>query len=73
MTAIILAALALVVAVVALIISLKRQKVVKETTKVVEQAPVDNPFHYDVQAGTYTLDGNLYVKGSISCLINKSE
>jgi hypothetical protein len=49
------------------VISLKKQtvKVTKETTKIVEHAPVDNPFYYNEKQNTYQLDGNLKVTGAV--------
>lgn len=77
MATLILSITALVVAVVALIIALSRQtmKVVKETTKEIVKeehfAPVDNPFYYDGQEEMYMLDGDLHVRGTLSCLNRK--
>lgn len=60
---------------VAIVISLKKQtvKVTKETTKIVEHAPVDNPFYYNEKQKTYQLDGNLKVTGAVSCMEMKKE
>ena len=70
MVAIILSAIALVVGFIALAIALKKQtmKVLKETKTIIEHVPVDHPFIYDAQRGIYTLDGNLKVNGTLSCL-----
>lgn len=67
--AIILAALAVVLSIIAIV---KSGKVVetKVTTKI-EHAPVKHPFIYDEQKKAYTLDGNFYATGSITC--NKKE
>jgi hypothetical protein len=47
--------------------------VTKETTKIVEHAPVDNPFYYNEKQKTYQLDGNLKVTGAVSCMEMKKE
>jgi len=63
--------------IIALIIALARQtmKVVKGTTKEIVKeehfAPVDNPFYYDDQEEMYMLDGDLHVRGTLSCLNRK--
>ena len=75
MVAIILSIIAMAAAAVAIVISLKKQtvKVTKETTKIVEHAPVDNPFYYNGKEKTYQLDGSLKVTGSVSCMEMKKE
>lgn len=67
MAAIILAALALIVAVVALIIAMKNKREVITKTEV-RYAPVEHPFTYDSQKKSYVLDGDLFVKGSVTSL-----
>lgn len=67
MVAIILAALALIVAVVALIIAMKNKREVITKTEV-RYAPVEHPFAYDSQKKSYVLDGDLFVKGSVTSL-----
>lgn len=67
MAAIILAALALIVAVVALIIAMKNKREVITKTEV-RYAPVEHPFIYDSQKKSYVLDGDLFVKGSVTSL-----
>lgn len=64
---IIITIVSLAVAVTALVIALKKQTVkeVVKTEKVVEYAPVEHPFVFDKEYGTYMLDGNLCVTGSI--------
>lgn len=75
MVAIILSIIAMVASSVAIVISLKKQtvKATKETTKIVEHAPVDNPFYYNEKQKTYQLDGNLKVTGAVSCMEMKKE
>ena len=79
MVAIILSIIAMVASSVAIVISLKNSlkkqtvKVTKETTKIVEHAPVDNPFYYNEKQKTYQLDGNLKVTGAVSCMEMKKE
>ena len=76
-TILIVAIIALAVSVVALIVAVKKQKAVETVTKekVVEvvHAPVENPFVYDEQVKSYTLDGSLYVTGFLSCLKREGE
>ena len=69
MTAIILAALALIVAVVALIIAMKNKREVITKTEV-RYAPVEHPFIYDEKLKTYVLNGCLYAKGFITSLFD---
>lgn len=73
----ILALAALAASVAALIVAVKKQKAVETVTKekVVEviHAPVENPFVYDEQVKSYTLDGSLYVTGFLSCLKREGE
>jgi archaellin len=63
--AIVLAAVAVVLSIIAI---MKSGKVVetKVTTKI-EHAPVEHPFIYDEERKAYTLDGNFYATGSITC------
>lgn len=68
-----IAIIALAVAIAALVISLKRQRVIKETKTVIEHAPTDHPFIYDAKRKTYTLDGSLKVTGSVSCSERKED
>ena len=72
MTAIIISSLALAVAIVALILAIKKQNVIKETTREkeikIEYAPIEHPFTYDSQKKVYQLDGSLKVNGGVSCL-----
>lgn len=58
MIAIILAAAALVIAAIALVISMKKQKSI--------------PFTFDKKENVYSIDGNLEVSGTVSCLTSKS-
>lgn len=73
----IVSVIALSVSIVALIVAVKKQKAVETVTKekVVEviHAPVENPFVYDEQVKSYTLDGNLFVTGFLSCLKKEGE
>ena len=68
---------ALLVSIAALIVAARKRKDVETVTreKVVEviHAPVDNPFVYDEQVKSYTLDGNLFVTGFLSCLKKEGE
>lgn len=72
-TVLIIAIIALAVAIAALVISLKRQKVVKETKIIVENAPASHPFTYESKSKTYVLNGNLKVNGFVSCIERKEE
>ena len=67
MVALIIAIIALIISIIAFIISKKNKKdvQVKTETKVI-YAPVEHPFYYDGKC--YSLDGDLKVSGSISCL-----
>ena len=73
MIAIILAAAALVVATIALVISMKKQTVVKETKTVIEHAPAEHPFYYDEKRNVYIIDGNLHATGTLSCMQPKAQ
>ncbi len=68
-----IAIIALALAIATLVISLKRQRVVKETKTIIEHAPVNHPFTYDEKRKIYTLDGSLKVTGSVSCLERKED
>lgn len=72
-TVLIISMIALAVAIAALVVSLKRQKVVKETKTIIEHAPINHPFIYNEKQNTYQLDGNLKVTGSVSCMEMKKE
>ena len=72
-TVLIISMIALAVAIAALVISLNRQKVVKETNTIVEHAPASHPFTYESKSKTYVLDGSLKVNGFVSCLERKEE
>lgn len=69
----IISIIALAVAIAAFVISLNRQKVVKETNTIVEHAPASHPFTYESKSKTYVLDGSLKVNGFVSCMERKEE
>ena len=73
----IVSVIALSVSITALIVAARKRKDVETITreKVVEviHAPVENPFVYDEQVKSYTLDGSLYVTGFLSCLKREGE
>lgn len=69
--ALIISIIALVFAVIAFTKALKNKNItVKEIVKEVkiEKAPVEHPFIYDNKKMSYTLNGNLEVTGSVTCL-----
>lgn len=69
---IIITIISLAVSVTAIVIATKKQTVkeVVKTNEVVkiEHAPVEHPFTFDKENEVYVLNGNLYVKGSVSAL-----
>ena len=67
MVAIILSALAVVLGVVAIIIAAKNMREVITKTEI-KYGPVEHPFTYDAEKHQYVLDGDLNVKGGITCL-----
>ena len=68
MVAIILSAVAVILGVVAIIIAAKNKREVITKTEI-KYGPVEHPFTYDSQKTSYTLDGNLFVKGFITSLL----
>lgn len=70
----VVAVLALAASIFALITAAKKSETIKEVTKEivkevkVEHAPVEHPFTYDPDNTSYTLEGNLFVTGGVSCL-----
>ena len=69
MVAIILSAVAVVLGVVAIIIAARNKREVITKTEI-KYGPVEHPFTYDSQKTSYTLDGNLFVKGSVTSLFD---
>ena len=45
----------------------KEMATVKQPAQATTMKPVESPFMYDESRKSYTLDGNLYVSGSVSC------
>ena len=68
MVAIILSAVAVILGVVAIIIAERNKREVITKTEI-KYGPVEHPFTYDSQKTSYTLDGNLFVKGFITSLL----
>ena len=72
MVAIIFSAVAVILGVVAIIIAAKNKREVITKTEV-KYGPVEHPFIYDSQKKSYTMDGNLFVKGSITSLLDNDK
>ena len=72
MVAIILSAVAVILGVVAIIIAAKNKREVITKTEI-KYGPVEHPFIYDSHKTSYTLDGNLFVKGSVTSLFDNDK
>jgi len=74
---IVLGITALVVSIVALVIAIRKKPaekvVVKEETTKVVYAPVEHPFTYNEEENIYTLDGALFVRGDVTCLLGNNK
>lgn len=72
MVAIILSAVAVILGVVAIIIAAKNKREVITKTEI-KYGPVEHPFTYDSQKKSYVLDGDLFVKGSVTSLFDNDK